>query len=74
MSQVEYLLRVKASRDGGYTASCRQFAPTAHPEVRAVIGHAGIGHGKTANAAVLAAVINAQIETVKVPRDSRYAC
>jgi hypothetical protein len=51
----EYLLRVKPSDGGGFTASIRQFAPTSHPEVRAVVGVVSHGHGPTAPAAMLAA-------------------
>jgi hypothetical protein len=51
----EYLLRVKPSSSGG------QFAPSSHPEVRAVCGPVSHGRGETAPAAMLAAVIAARL-------------
>ena len=59
----EYVVRVKATQDG-YAATIRQHKPTPHPDVRMIVGQAGTGHGKTAPAAMLAAIINARIETV----------
>jgi hypothetical protein len=57
----EYLLRVKPSSSGGFAASIRQFAPSSHPEVRAVCGPVSHGRGETAPAAMLAAVIAARL-------------
>jgi hypothetical protein len=74
MSAIEYLLRVRPHADGSFEASIRQFAATSHPEVRAVIGPVSHGHGANVSAAMVAAVAAAHIETVAVPRDSRYAC
>jgi hypothetical protein len=42
----EYLIRVRAT-DDGYSATCRQFAGCAHPEVRATLGPVSWGQGAT---------------------------
>jgi hypothetical protein len=60
----EYLLRVKPASDGGFSASIRRFAGTAHPEVRAVVGPVAFGHGATEPAAMLAAIANARLPEV----------
>lgn len=74
MSAIEYLMRVRPAPDGSFTASLRQFAPTGHPEVRAVIGPVVEGQGANAQAAMVSAIANAHVETVEAPRESRYAC
>lgn len=57
----EYLLRVKPRPSGGYEATIRRIAGTAHPEVRAVIGTVSRGEGATEPAAMLAAICSARI-------------
>jgi ADP-ribosylglycohydrolase len=74
MSAIEYLLRVRPHADGSFEASIRQFAATSHPEVRAVLGPVSRGAGANPSAAMVAAIAEAHIETVAVPRESRYAC
>jgi hypothetical protein len=67
---VEFLLRVRAGSDGTFSASCRQLAGAAHPDVRAVVGQ--VGHGKGANemAAMVAAVADLRVGQVReVPRN-----
>lgn len=72
MSNVEYLLRVRHALDGSFTASLRQFAPTGHPEVRAVIGPVVEGQGANAQAAMVSAVANAHIQCVPSASAGRY--
>jgi hypothetical protein len=62
----EFLIRVKPSAGGGFAASIRQFAPSSHPEVRAVQGPVSRGEGATAPAAMLAAIVAHQIPDVPV--------
>lgn len=57
----EFLIRVRPSRDGAFTASIRQFCGTHHPEVRCVIGPVTLGHGANELAAIVAAVANMRV-------------
>lgn len=72
MSAIEYLMRVRPSSDGSFTASLRQFAQTSHPEVRAVIGPVVEGQGANAQAAMVSAVANAHIQCVPSASAGRY--
>lgn len=71
MTACEYLLRVKPLEDGqGYSASIRQLAGTAHPEVRAVVGVVSYGQGANESAAMVAAVASRHLgHVVEVPRN-----
>lgn len=60
----EFLLRVKPLASGGFTASIRQFAGTAHPDVRAVLGPVAYGSGANEAAAMVAAIAAAHIPSV----------
>ena len=63
MSAIEYLIRVKPHGDA-FKASIRQFAPTGHPEVRAVVGPVSYGEGANAPAAIVAAIAAAHLPLV----------
>jgi hypothetical protein len=58
----EYLIRVRAT-DDGYSATCRQFAGCAHPEVRATLGPVSWGQGATAAAAMVSAIAEHHISS-----------
>jgi hypothetical protein len=60
----EYLLRVRTT-DDGYSASCRQCAGTAHPEVRATLGPVSWGQGATAAAAMVSAIAEHHISQIR---------
>lgn len=64
-TQTEFLLRVRPADGGGFSASLRQFAGTAHPEVRAVLGVVSMGRGANEAAAMVAAISNAQLLDVR---------
>ena len=73
MSSIEYLVRVHLE-GGEYTATIRQFAPSRHPEARALLGPETIGAGNSAEAAMVSAIANAHFGHVAMPRRSRHAC
>lgn len=74
MNAVEFLIRVHPDDGGAFEASIRQFAPTGHPEVRAMVGPVSYGAGASVEAAMVCAIANARIGHVAMPRGSRYAC
>lgn len=68
----EYLVRLR--HDGEtFTATIREYAPTSHPEVRAVLGPVSRGQGATAPAAMVAAIAAHHIpEIPAIVRESQY--
>lgn len=73
MSAIEYLMRVR-HEDGEFTATIRQFAPSGHPEDRAMAGPETTGQGANAEAAMVSAIASAHFGTVNMPRRGGYAC
>lgn len=72
MAAIEYLIRVR-HEDGEFSATIRQFAPSGHPEARALLGPETTGVGANAQAAMVSAICSAHLGNVDVPRRRGYA-
>lgn len=73
MQGVEYLIRVHHEGQE-FSATIRQFAPSRHPEARALLGPETHGQGNTAEAAMVMAIAAAHFGNVAMPRRSNYGC